>query len=329
MLRERAVERAHPVRERAPAQDTDSFARELVGELRRQTRLADACVADDRHEVRPTVGDDTVEDSVKHRDFVHAPEHRRGARGTLAGCRSRGDGEPRAHRLGLPLHRERVHLAVLEQGACRAVGSFADEDAVRRCRSLEPGRGVDDVTGDYPLAAIGVRSDGDDRFARVHREPHLECELGVAGIQLVDGGAHSERRAHGALRVVTVGDGRAEDGHDCVADELLDRAAEALDLGPDAGVVRPQDRADVLRIEPFRTSGEPDEVDEEDADDLPLFAHADGAVGERRGAGVAETGAVGIVAAAGGTEEHAQSVWRAGGRRRPFRAVSSSFAALE
>ena len=36
---------------------------------------------------------------------------------------------------------------------------------------------------------------------------------------------------NGALGVVLVGDWRAEDRDDRIADELLDRAAEALDLG--------------------------------------------------------------------------------------------------
>ena len=43
-------------------------------------------------------------------------------------------------------------------------------------------------------------------------------------------------------------DGRAEDGHDRVADELLDRAAVALDLLPQARVVRADAGADVLRV---------------------------------------------------------------------------------
>ena len=46
--------------------------------------------------------------------------------------------------------------------------------------------------------------------------------------------ANRERGAHGSLGVVLVCDRRAEDGHDRVADELLDGASEALELGADA-----------------------------------------------------------------------------------------------
>jgi RecJ-like exonuclease len=64
----------------------------------------------------------------------------------------------------------------------------------------------------------------------------------------------------------------SEQGHDRIPDELLDRAAVALELGPDALVVRPQDRLHVLRIECLGLRGEPDEVAEHDRDDLALAA---------------------------------------------------------
>ncbi len=60
--------------------------------------------------------------------------------------------------------------------------------------------------------------------------------------------ADRERRADGALGVVLVRGRRAEEGHHRVADELLDRAAVALELGTDALVVGPQERLDVLGI---------------------------------------------------------------------------------
>jgi hypothetical protein len=53
---------------------------------------------------------------------------------------------------------------------------------------------------------------------------------------------------------------------------FFDRAAETLELGADAGVVRAQDRLHVLRIERLRPRGEADEVAEEDSDDLAFSA---------------------------------------------------------
>ena len=61
--------------------------------------------------------------------------------------------------------------------------------------------------------------------------------------------ADGECRADRPLVVVPEGLGRAEDTHHRVADELLDPAAEALELGANAPVVRRQDRAHVLGIQ--------------------------------------------------------------------------------
>ena len=76
----------------------------------------------------------------------------------------------------------------------------------------------------------------------------------------------------GALRVVLVRDGRAEDGHHRVADELLDRAAEALELRAHARVVGLEKAPHVLGVHPLRARGEADEVAEEAGDDLALLA---------------------------------------------------------
>ena len=60
--------------------------------------------------------------------------------------------------------------------------------------------------------------------------------------------ADGERGADGALGVVLVRDGGAEDRHHRIADELLDRSAEALELVAQARVVRAEQRAHLLRI---------------------------------------------------------------------------------
>src|SRR3972149_2879089 len=102
-----------------------------------------------------------------------------------------------------------------------------------------------------------------------------------------------ERRPHGPLRIVAVRRRRSEDAHHRVAHELLDHAPEPLDLRPDPLVVRRQDRANVLRIEPLRAGSEPDEGDEQHRDDAPLLARAAG-LDECGAARVAEPGALRI-----------------------------------
>ena len=80
-----------------------------------------------------------------------------------------------------------------------------------------------------PSPVPGVRREGDDGLAGGDGRPHGELELFLL-VQLVDRVEDAESRADGALGVVLVRDRRAEDRHHRVADELLDRAAEALDL---------------------------------------------------------------------------------------------------
>jgi hypothetical protein len=65
----------------------------------------------------------------------------------------------------------------------------------------------------------------------------VQIERRVRLVELLDGVAGGERSANGALGVVLVSDRRSEDGHHGVADELLHRAAEALDLEAQARVV--------------------------------------------------------------------------------------------
>ena len=67
-----------------------------------------------------------------------------------------------------------------------------------------------------------------------------------------------------------MGNGRSEEGHHGIPDELLDGPAVALELGAQAVVVRAQDRVDVLRVERLGARGEADQVGEEHRHDLSL-----------------------------------------------------------
>jgi hypothetical protein len=144
-----------------------------------------------------------------------------------------------------------------------------------------------------------------------------EVEPRVLLVQLLDGGVDRERRPDGSLRVVLVRHGRAEEPHDRVADELLDRAAEALDLRAHARVVGGEARMDVLRIELLGRRRRADDVGEERRDDFPLLlGHGrngrdgcrDRGGAERRSALEAELRPFGILRAAGGTGGHVSSV---------------------
>ena len=56
---------------------------------------------------------------------------------------------------------------------------------------------------------------------------------------------------HGAPRMVLVGDGRAEQRHDAVAQELVDRPLVAVHLGEHQLERAPHDAVNVLGIQPL------------------------------------------------------------------------------
>ncbi len=97
-----------------------------------------------------------------------------------------------------------------------------------------------------PSPLAGARAESDERLAGVDRDAQLQL-VGLLEHPVAD----RQRGAHGALRVVLVRDRGAEERHDCVADELLHGAAEALQLGAQPRVVRGEERADVLGVEPL------------------------------------------------------------------------------
>jgi hypothetical protein len=183
-------------------------------------------------------------------------------------ARSCVDRLPHPDRLRLALRLERLGLAVVDHVVGRPVGRLADKDPVhRRCRLQSRGR-VDDVTRRHPLTFGGARAERDERLAGVDGDPHLELVLLVRPV------ADRKRGADGAFRVVLVRGRRAEERHHRVADELLDGAAEPLELTAQVCVVRPEKRADVLGIELLGPGGEADQVREEDGHDLALLARS-------------------------------------------------------
>ena len=112
--------------------------------------------------------------------------------------------------------------------------------------------------------------------------------------------------AHGALGVVLVGGGHAEDANDGVADELLDGAAVGLDRFGGAGEVLAEQAVHVLGVGGFAHGGEGDEVAEQGGDDLALFGVSDGR-DKRRSALHAESRIIGPLPTTGGAGDHVAS----------------------
>ena len=214
---------------------------------------------------------------------------------------------PDQDRLGLAFRGDRLGFSVFDRAARRAVGLLAHDDAVDgRCR-LEARGGIHDVAGGHPFSFARPGADDDERFTGVDADPHLEVEPLVCCVEIVDRLADGEGGAHGPLRVVLVRCRRSEQCDDRVADEFFHRATEALELGAQAGVVGLETGPDVLRIHVLRLRGRPDDVAEEDRDQLPLFSDRLGR-GQRRAAGQAELGDLRVLLAALRADVHASSV---------------------
>ena len=179
---------------------------------------------------------------------------------------------------------------------------------------------VDDVAGDHRLAERRPRAERDERLAGVDGDAELESAA-------ADAVAHGQRRAHRPLRVVAEGGRRAEHRHHRVADELLDDAAEGLELVAD----RARGRARASRGRPRDRGSRPRAVKPTRSTKTTLTMRrsspsAASAGSERRRAREAEPRDIGIFLGAGRTNQHRKSVRRPPrhGKRYSARRVSDS-----
>ncbi len=104
---------------------------------------------------------------------------------------------------------------------------------------------------DRGVAVLAAADRAGDHLARVDPDPHREVEPVFAaqlGGVLGDVVEHAQRREAGATGVVLVGDRRAEDGHDPVAGEFVDRALEAAHLIGENREEALHDPAPLLRV---------------------------------------------------------------------------------
>ncbi len=135
------------------------------------------------------------------------------------------------------------------------------------CRALRARCRVDQVSGDHALP-FGV--DGDGRLAGLHRGAKLE-PLRACGLrERVDRVNEVERGADGTLGVVLARDRGTPQRHHRVADELLHRAAVALDHRARRVEVAGLQLPHVLEVAALRQRRVADEVGEQDADEPSL-----------------------------------------------------------
>ena len=119
-----------------------------------------------------------------------------------------------------------------------------------------------------------------EHVAVIDADPHADLWPPLtdpALVQLRDRPLHGDRRAHRAVGIIGMRDRRAPEGHDRVADELVERAAVLEDHLHHLGEVLAQELGDGVRPHRFGHRGEATDVAEEHRGGPALAALADGA----------------------------------------------------
>ena len=172
------------------------------------------------------------------------------------------------------LDRLRLALELVNAGAFVGDGALggsfrrgADEHGAGLGDRLDSARRVDEIARDHTLSLGAQRH---RRLAGEHADPGAEirrAEIRPEHRHRVD---ELECCADGAVGVVLLRDRCSPDGHHRVADELLDRAAIALDHLPGGLEVPGEELAGVLGVTTLRGRSEPDEVCEQNGDQPSL-----------------------------------------------------------
>ena len=237
--------------------DVDPARPAALGELVTQATLADAGIGHDADDAPATfvgVGQRLLEclhlarTADESREPTLPREVEAGTRRADAAQLEDLDGLTRALDLELAEVGE-VQIAVRE-----ALGGFGHEHAARLRQRLHPLREPDCVTDSRVVAtALGPDLARND-LSRVDADPGREAEAerapqlgGVVTCQL----AHPKRRVAGPLGMVLLRHRGSEHGHDAVAGELVDRAAELLYALAEQIEEALHDRPPLLRVDLF------------------------------------------------------------------------------
>ena len=183
--------------------------------------------------------------------------------------------------LGLALQLERLDLLDVDEVAHELIRQPADQDLVCGSGLLQAGCRVDGVAGHEPLPGGRVAGDhlaGVDPgpIRELHAVPRQEVLVELAERLL-----HAMRGADRPERVVLVQLRQAEDGHDRVADVLLDRPAVEVEDRLHRVEVAGHDLAERFGIERLAEVRRALEVREDDRDGLAHLLRRQGR-GQRR-----------------------------------------------
>ena len=171
------------------------------------------------------------------------------------------------------LYRRRPQRPELEVALAQSLRRLTGRDRTRRRRGLHPRRQIGHMTDRRVFRMASGLDRPHHHFARVHPDPRFNGNLalraqtvGIATQLLL----HRQRRMKCALRMVLVGDGRAEQCEDAVAGRLRNVAAVAMHRRHHKMQHRVDDRARLLGIEIAHQLGRALDVGEQRGDGLAL-----------------------------------------------------------
>jgi hypothetical protein len=273
-LRQRPVGDAFAVGE-APPPDHQGRRVTRLGpghELRGQPALPHPGFAVDGHQVGTLLlGHPLVQGSQQLQLPVPTHQGRPESRHTSFTLGSLPQQPVRAHRPPLALQLQRAHLHERESPR-RSNGPLPDQHVAGLGRLFQPGRHVDRVAGNHPLA--GPRLGYGQDLAGVDPDAHLQgqtvtiCEVRVQNGQSF---AHPQGRPQGPGGVILVGGRHPEHRHHRIADELLDRPLLRLDLPAHGREVGAHDLLEVLGVQVLAQRGRPGDVGEQHGHELALL----------------------------------------------------------
>jgi hypothetical protein len=177
----------------------------------------------------------------------------------------------------------------------------------RRRRLLEAGGDVDGIAGDEGLPGRGIAADD---LARVQANAEGDGRAEATAQMLVqpcEAILHLERRPAGAESIVLVRLRNAEDGDDGIADELLHRAAVALERPAHLVEVGEHELPDRLGIDALAHRRRAGHVAEEQRGELTPLGSGGGEGGAAEATVEKPLGALGV---AGRANRHASRVRR-------------------
>ena len=269
-----------------------------VGDLAGDTRLAHPRFSGDAEQQTAAglVGiGDRKRDEI---ELSFAPdEGQLGTRPSFAGTAVRSERPVRGDRRLSPACMQLTDRPVADELLGGLVSDGTDEDCARLGCGLEPRRRIHDVA--HRRVVVAGRHCADEHLAGVDPDAEPDADT-VVDIETTDGLLHAQRRTHRPLGVVLMGDRRTEQGHDRIANDLVDPSTERGDVVGESGETAVDQVLDLFGIAVLREAGEPDDVGEEHGDNASLV----GPSGEFVAARAAEPGAIDDLGLTSGTLHH-------------------------